>query len=256
MSFAVFGQHRSGTSFFLDLIRHHPDVDTINEPISMHVEKYRKEISAGVQSEFIENLDYGINSYIEDLHHWLNFSFPNIRGFKETAFFESIPQLQRRLGFKETIVLVRDPRAVINSVTRRQMQNSWWQYRQNLNVVSPELDVSSLSDAGVCAHLWRHRQNCLRSLLKGHTSILIRLEDILLERRKTLELVMSHLNLEVREEQLEFLEETGLKTHDATYSSNREKDDVLHRWKTELRNRDKEEIQEVLREELEEFGYL
>lgn len=120
MSFILLGQHRSGTSYLLDLIRHHPDVDTINEPFSMHLDFFRENEEVWHENEFVNDiLHKSLVAYpetvkfIKSLNKWMNTSFPNTRGFKETALFEKFGWLKRAIPFKKLLILIRDPREIL-----------------------------------------------------------------------------------------------------------------------------------------------
>lgn len=79
MSFILLGQHRSGTSYLLDLIRHHPEVDTINEPFSMYLDYFRENEDLWCQDDFVEDtLHNSLRTlpetveFINSLNKWMN----------------------------------------------------------------------------------------------------------------------------------------------------------------------------------------
>jgi len=265
MAFALFGQHRSGTSCVLDLIRHHPSVDTINEPFSMHLDFFRENETRWSANEYdvrclhgeLAGLDETIE-YIRDLDRWMNFPFPNVRGFKETALFEKYGWLKKAVRFDQTLVLLRDPRAFIASVVKRRLHESWWNYRERAeryykrNVVEPSwLDNPAL----LCAVIWKSRMEYLIEIIDQPNSVVLRLEDIMDDTETVLPLVMASLGLQVSDTQLEFLEETSRETRGSTYSNYRTKEDVLYGWEKHIGRGDLILVEDYLSDFLLRFGY-
>lgn len=260
MSFMILGNQRSGTSYLLDLINAHPSVDTINEPFSMHLNFFRTNESAWSVEEFDERYLHRelkcypkTCSFIKELNHWLNFDFPNIRGFKETALFEKYDWLCRVLDIDQTIVVMRDLRAVIYSVLRRKLHRSWWDYEGRLRKYYGYTDI--LEDHIICAELLKHRTNHLIEIIQKTNCYVLRLEDLLNEPLKELNELMKYIGAHVSDEQISFFEETSKETRDSTYSNFRRKEDVLNKWKIGFEEKIVKEINDILQEELSYFGY-
>lgn len=138
MSFIILGNQRSGTSYISNLIQQHPNVETIEEPFLMHLDFFRENEAAWKGCDFredylhedLKNLHETVD-YIRRFDEWLIEDFPCNRGFKETAMFEKYDWLKKAAHIDKTIILIRDFRAVLCSVLRREMNRSWWNYQKN-----------------------------------------------------------------------------------------------------------------------------
>lgn len=143
MNFMLLGNQRSSTSFFLDILRHHDNVDTINEPFSMHLDFFRENLDFWDEKDYddkylhsqLAKMENTIE-YIKELDLWLNHDFPSVRGIKETALFEKYRWIKHTLKIEKCIILIRNPIAITYSVYRRNMQNSWWNYKEKLNYIT------------------------------------------------------------------------------------------------------------------------
>ena len=264
MSFVLLGQHRSGTNYLLDLIRHHPAVDTINEPFSMHLDFFREDETPWSSEDYeVDILHKCLQpfpetvEYIKDLNHWLNFPFPNVRGFKETALFEKWDWINRVLCYDKLIIIVRDPRATIASVLRRDLHRSWWDYKSRLITYYNLTDVRSVIDSPLltCAAILKVRMGYLRKIMGKESCLVVRLEDIVNSNGSEVQRVMEYLGLDLHLEQIEFITETSSETRDFTYSNYRQTDQVLHSWKKIIKGKDCEMVENYLSEELEFFNY-
>lgn len=260
MSFIILGNQRSGTSYLLDLINQHPSVDTINEPFSMHLDFFRIDENPWTKDDFDDVLLHPTlknypetRHFIRGLERWLNFDFPKVRGFKETALFEKYDWMQHVLSFDHTIIVVRDFRAVINSVLRRKMHRGWWDYEKRL------LDYydyrGPMDDHIICAELLKHRTNYLIDIIQEYPCHVLRLEDLLNHPEMELDLLMKHIGLEIAEEQKAFFRETSKETRDSTYSNFRKKEDVVDKWKIYFEPSIVRDINNILRDQLYYFRY-
>lgn len=260
MSFIILGNQRSGTSYLLDLVNQHPSVDTINEPFCMHLDFFRMDENLWTYEEYDEAfLHPALSKYAEtrqfilDLKMWLNFDFPNVRGFKETALFEKYEWLLRTLSFDQTIVVVRDFRAVINSVLRRNLHRGWWNYEKRLQDFYGF--TGNREDHIICAELLKFRTNYLIDIIEKHPCHVLRLEDLLTNPVYELDLLMHYIGLEISEEQMMFFKETSSETRDSTYSNFRRKEDVTDRWKKDFNSNMIKDINGILEKQLCYFGY-
>lgn len=266
MSFILLGQHRSGTSYLLDLIRHHPDVDTINEPFSMHLDFFRNNEEKWEAEDYKEDIlhDTLYNytetiKYIKELNKWMNIDFPNLRGFKETALFEKYAWLKQVINFDKKIILVRDPRAVVVSILKRNMQNTWWDYKGKLTTYYMDKikDISIIEiPIMTCATLWKARARHLMNIIEKESCLLVRLEDVLFNPNQELSKIMRYLDLDVNDDQIEFFDATSKESRDFTYSNFRKKEEVLYAWESKINKKDRENIERLLHEELMFFEYI
>ena len=140
MSFLLLGNQRSGTNYVLDMINQHPEIETINEPFSMHLDFFRmdeeKWTADDVDPQYLHQklrMLSQTQKYITDLNLWLNAPYPLLRGFKEAALFEKFDWLQSVVHIDKTVLIIRDPRAIVNSVMKRNMQHSFWNSQQRIS---------------------------------------------------------------------------------------------------------------------------
>ncbi len=260
MSFIILGNQRSGTSYLLDLVNQHPSVDTINEPFSMHLDFFRADEQKWLQEEYDEiYLHPALKQYpetcnfIKGLENWLNYDFPKVRGVKETALFEKYDWMQRALSFNQTIIIVRDFRAVINSVLRRNLHKGWWNYEKRLHEFYSYL--GSEEDHIICAELLKLRTNILIDIIQNHSCHVLKLEDLLDDPINILDMLMHYIGLEICEEQMTFFKETSGETRDSAYSNFRLREDVVDKWKKNLDSDTIRDINITLEKQLNYFGY-
>jgi hypothetical protein len=267
MAFVLLGQHRSGTSFVNSLVREHPLVESINEPFSQHLRLFRQtELQEWSADDLTpERLHPAIKpggeceQYILELKRWMCAPLPGVRGFKETGLTEKADWLRAALGDFPTAVVVRDPRAVVASVLRRGLQDSWWSYRSRLErfaAGSALLDACRLTEpVDVVAAVWTLRADRLLALAKRHGWLIVRLEDLIARPTDELERLMTMLGLEVDRRQLDFLAEAWSDTFDGTYSYRRRADAVLHTWKEVLDGDAQRAVESIARAPMRELGY-
>lgn len=184
MSFIILGNQRSGTNFILDVINHHPDVQTINEPFSMHLDFFHNNEEPWEGESFndvylhekLKGLDETI-TFIQDLNRWMNCDYPMVRGFKETGLFEKFDWLYRAVRPKKVVIIVRDFRAIVNSVLRRNLHRNKWNYER---ILFEHYGIKGMNnDAELCAKLISLRTNYLIRIHEKYGCPIIRLEDII-----------------------------------------------------------------------------
>ena len=260
MSFVMLGNQRSGTSYLLDLITEHPMVDAINEPFSMHLEYFRDNEEIWTANDYDSNFLHKnliklpeTIQFIKELEQWLNFDFPKIRGFKETALFEKYGWMEKALTFDCVIIAMRDLRAVIQSVMRRNMHWAKWNYREILETYYHY--SGPFDDHIICAELLRRRTDHLIHIIESVPCHVVKLEVLLENFDPELEKLMNFIGLEVSAEQKIFYEVTSQETRDSAYSNFRRKEDVIDRWKNFFNKEAIRDINAILKDQLEYFGY-
>ncbi len=191
--------------------------------------------------------------FIRELERWLNLDFPKVRGFKETSLFEKYYWMQQALRFDKTIIVVRDFRAVINSVLRRNLHQGWWNYEKRLKDFY--CYTGSQEEHLVCAEILKIRTNYLIEIIENNPCYVLKLENLLNDPSKELDCLMHYIDLEISEEQMSFFRETSSETRDSTYSNFRLKKDVVDKWKNDLTFNMVKEINNVLEKQLCYFGY-
>ena len=260
MSFIILGNQRSGTSYLLDLMNQHPLVDTINEPFSMHLDFFRVDESKWSCEDYDESFLHAdlkalpqTQLFIQELDKWMNFEFSTVRGFKETALFEKYGWLQKAIHFNHTIIIIRDFRAVIYSVLRRNLHLGWWNYEERLQNF---YHYSGPKNAHIlCAEILKRRTNYLMDIIHNNSCYILRLEDVMCNPIEELERLMNYIGLEINEAQIRFLIETSSETRDSAYSNFRRKEDVLDKWKNALGAKIVSDINSILNDQINFFGY-
>lgn len=267
--FVLLGHHRSGTSFVNSVVRAHPEVESINEPLSQHLDAFRD-----ADMVVWETTDCGSDGlpaaiaprsaaadFLFDLRRWLSAEGASRRGFKETCLFEKLGWLHGYLGVTPGALLVRDPRAVVASVIKRDLDRSWWAYSERLarwvgagGQLSKPVDFDDR--VAVCAAVWALRT--VRGL--DHARLrqwpVLRLEDLFVDRHRYLATLMGQLELPVHPQQIAFIEESWSETLGGTYSYRRAPESVLEEWKETLTDEDRRTIELYARAPMQELGYL
>ena len=265
MNFVLLGHQRSGTNFFLDLLTHNKSIDAVNEPFSMHLDFFRENediwTSDDYNSEYLhlQLRDKPITrSYLQELANWLNSDSEKVLGFKETSLIEKYGWLKRCLHIEKTLILIRDPRAIYNSVIKRGLQNSFWNYRGRILNYYDSSNIDIDSDLDVVCNLIKFRVNRLIAIHdnKDTDTFLIKLEDVLLDSDRTMTQTMEYLNLDYEDAQKQFLFESQSETRNSTFSNFRKKEDVLYDWKHTISNRNRKQIEKIFEDILFRFEYI
>ena len=84
---------------------------------------------------------------------------------------------------------------------------------------------------------------------------MLKLEDLLNNPEVELDSLMKYIGLEISVEQKKFFLETSQETRDSTYSNFRRKEDVLDKWKSQLAPEVISDINRILEDQLQFFGY-
>lgn len=264
-NFILLGHQRSGTSYVLDVIRHNNNIDTINEPFSMHIDFFRENEKEWNSSEYnikylhpsLKEKPYTID-FINNLNKWIHSPINNIKGFKETALFEKYSWLHKMMTPDITIILLRHPLDVIYSVVKRDMHNSWWDYKDKLSFYMEDKQVKSIkSDYILCAYIWKFRINNLISIIESESidTYTLRLEDVIDNPIKEIDDLMKKMGLKIDNSQKNFLKETKKETKNSTYSNFRKKEDVIDGGKKNIPIEERKFIEKLLENELKYFGY-
>jgi len=258
LPFLLLGHHRSGSSFINSLVRSHPHIESINEPFSQHLDVFRQvDFIPWAAEEFSEECLHPCitphgetDAYLRDLRKWLLAPGDVIRGFKETTLFEKIPWLMRLLGPLPAILLTRDPRAIVNSIVRRRMHESWWNYRQRLETYVATgghiPDGTSLDDPiSLTAAIWSIRMELGLCAAQELGWLIIRLEDLVQDAETWLPRMMNFLGTEAHSRQWDFLNDSWKETRGGTYSSRREPRMVLEHWRETLSYENQRTIESI-----------
>ena len=94
--FFVMAHHRSGSNFLNDLLQSHPQVECINEPLSMHTHFFREhDLNFWSAGDFDDDTLHPslaaqepLRAFLHDFRHYLGRSDPSrVIGFKDTVLF-------------------------------------------------------------------------------------------------------------------------------------------------------------------------
>ncbi len=245
--FMLLSHHRSGSSFLNDLLRAHPRVESITEPLSQHLILFREADATPWRAEdFREERFHPLiqpgtetDAYIRELRRWLLASSGVIRGFKETAMFEKVPWLRALLGPVRTVVLTRDPRAVADSVVRRGLHESYWNYARRLEAYRhfrprQHERFDRTDPVALAAAVWDQSMSAGLRYAREYGWLVLRLEDVLQESGVWLPRLMEYLGTAAHDDQWLFLREAGSETRGGTHSHQRAPRDVMQRWRESL----------------------
>lgn len=269
--FIVLSHHRSGTNFLCNLLCANKEVVCLNEPLSMHTNFFKqKDLLVWKKEEYNKGFLHSslkgnelLIDYLKELRNYMtNESVNRAIGFKETMLFEKMTWLKEFMPNLKVIYLVRDPRAVVNSVMRNNMYKIW-DYEtilpryidSYLSDIKSEVDFSNPFNLAVWS--WKIRHNLFLWNQNLFDSMVIRLEDIVNEPIENANKIMTFLDREVSKEQEEFLSKVyGDTKKGKQFSVFTTKDRVLNDWKSGVSKENEIYIIQTLRKEMEELGYI
>lgn len=263
--FLVLAHHRSGSNFLNDLLQAHPNLECINEPLSMHTGYFREcDLVSWTQEDYdpvhLHRSLLGqdeLRSYLQDFRAYLlQSSSRRVIGFKETVLFGKLEWLKAFLPSLKVIFLKRDPRAIVSSVLRADL-GEFWRYEE---LVPPAFDrlfphypgrVRNTNKMERAAELVA-MSVVLRYELAQRTIGLfdhrvVHLEDLMRDPRTCLAEITSLLGVDASEEPLNFLLERQRASRGGTFSSFRKPEDVANTWGRHLDSAQLQAIDGVLR---------
>lgn len=269
--FIVLSHHRSGSNFLCNLLCANKGVVCLNEPLSMHTNFFKQnDLMPWKKEEFNEEfLHFSLKGngllidYLKELRDYMsNESTDKAIGFKETMLFEKLTWLKEFMPNVKIIYLVRDPRAVVNSVMRNDMYKIWDyemilpRYIDNyLSNIKAEVDFSSPFNLAVWS--WKIRHNLFLQNQNLFDSMIIRLEDVVNKPLSSAKQIMNFLGGKITKEQEEFLSKVyGDTKKGKQFSVFTTKDRVLNDWKSGVSKENEIYIIQTLRREMEELGYI
>lgn len=273
MSAIILATHRSGSSFVNQIVRHHPIVESINEPFSQHLDLFRKTelVRHWSADEFHPHyLHSDLSSYPSTIEYLIEFQrwFSSgdeylVTSFKETGLFGKLSWVLAFLKEASIILLVRDPRAVIASNLKRNMHNSWWAYSRRLQQINTqsmslgwEEDFADDDPAAVTAGIWSYSYRLALSELRDRPWFLLRLEDLLDEPELWIDRLMKFIGLRAVDSQLEFVRASWKESRANAYSYQRTKSEVTDTWRGVLNDDSVRRIERIARSEMEVFNYV
>ncbi|MCM5678457.1 sulfotransferase [Schlegelella sp. S2-27] len=251
--FLVLAHHRSGSNFLNDLLQSHPQIECLNEPLSMHTAFFRAhDLSVWRQEDFDDQQlhpclarESSLRAYLLSLRDYLLQSGDSrVIGFKETVLFGKLEWLKSFLPSLKLILLQRDPRAVVSSVLRSALLG-FWRYEDlvppSYHALWPDAKLPPSHHAGeeVHAATIAAMSVAVRGELARRTAALfdgmtLSLEDLLGDPEAAMHSLAGLLGVEPHPAQLSFLQERQLVSRGGTFSSFRLREHVLDRWRSHL----------------------
>lgn len=255
--FVIVGHHRSGTSFLNSLMRAHPLIESMNEPLSQHIRGFldwdlRPWHPSHVPSELVARP--GVLEYLTDLQVALHADRDVVSGFKETCLTHKLGWTKAFFGEVSVVAVVRDPRATVASIVARNMHERWNYVRllQAYSKLDERLPLVNWDDPiEVAAMSWRVRAaDILSSSVRWW-----RLEDLIAE-PTTLEGIMAEIGLTVHSNQYQFMRHSWEPSaSSAVYGYRRDRVTVREGWRASLTIADSKRVLEISGEIGSEFGY-
>lgn len=262
--YAVLAHHRSGSNFLNDLLQAHPQVECINEPLSMHTSFFRAcdlvHWSGGdyhpEQLHPSLTAHGGLRDFLQEFRQYLLQSTgERVIGFKETVLFGKLEWLQAFLPTLKLVFLKRDPCAIVASVLRSRLF-PFWNYSYLVPPAfhrlhpgyTPRADRSDplIQTAEIAAMSVVVRHTMARQALGRFTHLELDLADLMQDPVRELQSLSAFLGVQPNPRQLEFLARRQAETRGGTFSSFRSREDVEHGWKRQLDVRQVQVIEEVM----------
>jgi hypothetical protein len=132
--FFVMAHHRSGSNFLTDLLQAHPQLECINEPLSMHTRHFREcDLATWTAPSFDpDTLHPSIAAHeslraflLEFRAYLLSSSRRRVVGFKDTVLFGKLAWLHAFLPTLKVVFLRREPRSIVSSLLRSRQLDFW-----------------------------------------------------------------------------------------------------------------------------------
>lgn len=267
--FALIGHHRSGTNFLTDILQAHSRVSFVDEPLSMHTRGFPEtDLHPWQAAEYDpgdlhpELAPYSRSrAFFKELARYL-MSAPagHVRGFKETLLFEKMPWLTAAVPRLLVVHIVRDPRAVVASLLKHDVDRLWG-YQRRLAAYfarTPHTPVEARCATPLerCVTSWKVRHHEIRARPPLTPPLMVRLEDILRDDVGTLGRIMSFLGQAVENRQIRLRRLSEQYTRGGMYSTYRLRDDVLNGWRHRLSPEEQTYVTRACEEEMHGLGYL
>jgi hypothetical protein len=260
----VLAHHRSGSNFLNDLLQSHPQIECINEPLSMHTGHFREcDLAPWSGAEFDSEALHPslaghetLRSYLLDLRAYLcQSSSSRVIGFKDTVLFGKLEWLKAFIPSLKILFLKRDPRAIVSSLLRSGLLH-FWNYAE---LVPPAFEkmyphynsASHMGEAEKSAELAAMSVAVRYELAHRTIAIfehkVVHLEEFMRQPEQCLADAAAFLGVETDFGQLSFLKGRQASSRGGAFSSFRTQDDVENVWERHLTPGQVRVIQEVLR---------
>jgi hypothetical protein len=261
--YLLLAHHRSGSNFLNDLLQAHPQLECVNEPLSMHTPYFRTcDLAPWGGDEFDARLLHPslrphpeLRAFLGDLRDYLGRSSNGrVIGFKETVLFGKLEWLSRFLPTLKVVFLKRDPRAIISSVLRSNL-TGLWNYAELVPPaflkLFPSYESRHAGTAAVAAAETAAMSVAVRYALAHRTlghfqHLVIHLDQVTREPQACLEELTRFLGVGPHPAQLRFLHERRTASRGGPFSSFRRQEDVEDTWRQHLQPEQIRVIEDVL----------
>ena len=264
--FMILSHHRSGSNFLTDLMQANEGVECISEPLSMHTDFRRFDLQLWTGEEFVPSHFHahlhdapGTAAFIRRLRDWL-YDAPAtmVRGMKETLLFDKLTWCRELLPTIKVVWLVRDPRAVVNSVLRCGLWR-FWQYPERVARFCREyygdLTIDPVSPAELTLWSWKVRYALAREHLGHFDHLCVRLEDLVKAPRDELGRIADLVGFGVTPSQELYVSRPNEESRGGTFSTVRRGTEVVDGWMNELSDEDRLYVERLASEEMSSLGY-
>jgi hypothetical protein len=269
--FLVMAHHRSGSNFMNDVLQAHPQIECLNEPLSMHTRFFRDhDLDVWTAADFDPVRLHGslagdetLRDYVIELRSYLMRSRRGrIVGFKDTCLFGKIGWLQAFVPGLKVVFLRREPRAIVSSVLRSNLA-SLWRYAELVPPVFARLfpgyrsrfpDDDALRATELVAMSVAARYELARCALGSQEHLELRLEDLIRQPAACLDALVAFLGAPADPAPLAFVHERQSETRGGLFSSFRAADDVQATWRQDLTARQLAVIDDVMSAVPKRFG--
>lgn len=262
--FLVMAHHRSGSNFVNDLLQSHPDIECLNEPLSMHTRFFRDcDLAHWSGTDYDPAalhpalaLHEDVRDFLVDLRQYLlRSTHGRIVGFKETVLFGKLEWLKAYLPDLKIVFLTREPRAIVSSVLRSGLFEFWRygelvpktflalypHYQSRVDAADTRTREAEIAAMSVAVryelarrsmHLFEHR--------------IVPLETVMQEPASCMRSLNEFLGVAPHPDQAAFLARRQAVSRGGTFSSFRAADDVQATWHEHLDERQLEAVQRVM----------
>jgi len=258
--FVVLSHHRCGSNFLVSLLRAHPAITCLTEPLAQHltifVERDLQPWAAKPPRTAATALRYPFaTEHLHELQTWLGNAGPaQVRGFKETRVAEKLAWFETHVSPVLPIVLLRDPRAVAASILAHpELIDYWIPKTQLAHTGIPGRQVDADDVVARSALIWAHRYSHLADDLTGRAVLVLHLESLVKDLELNVERINAYLSIPHDERQLAARNRTL--DGGGTYSTLRRPAEVLRRWRSVLSARDERTTLRIAGPVMERLGY-
>jgi len=266
----MLAHQRSGSNYLTTLLTAHPNVLLLREPFSLHTPRFRElDLVPWHSQDFDPQVlhpsladDPATVFYLKDLRVFLRRLSQSgyLAGFKETLLFEKVAWLRAFEPSLALIHLVRDPRAVIASVLRHPEAAEWnyehavARYLRDYGPPVPGLDITDA--LGLAIASWAIRLTELSRAVEDLPAHSVRFEDMVTNPLAATQAILRKSGLALDATQEAAATEFAEVSRGGPYSSYRDADEALGRWRHDLSRADLGRIERSLGGLMATWGYL